>query len=182
MTDTIAGRVTAARGKVQEARGLLLKAYVAASPAQQHRIGQARKLLAEALAQLVMPVPVPLKPPPLVRKSPFPLPMIFTAQGTAPATQDWSPTGLAMKVKGAGFKTVAVEIGNVTRDYVKALQDTGLFVVIWNVVGAELRDRIAELQPNGVMPQIESDSQYDLAVKALTNIHDFTLPKALVTT
>lgn len=90
--------------------------------------------------------------------------------------------GLIQPCLKEGFRTVALQIGECTRQQVKWCQDAGLFVAVWNVVDANLGDALDELQPDGVMPQIEGDGQYDGAIAGLNAIRARDLPRAIVTT
>jgi len=115
----------------------------------------------------------------------FPTPIAYTADGTAP-TGFWgggSIGGLIAHCKAHGFKSVAVQVGQVTRQQVAWLQEAGLFVIVWEVLGSNLPQILDDLKPDGVHCQIEGPGQYDAALAAFSAIRGRSnIARGIVTT
>lgn len=112
--------------------------------------------------------------------SPFPLPMIFTAWGFT--TDVNYGTGLAKICKDNGIKSIAVELGYVSKGQVKELKDAGIYTIAWNVVDSQSGPALDDLGVDGFMPQIEGPGQYASCVAALEASVGVGKHKAIVTT
>ena len=115
--------------------------------------------------------------------SPFPLPLLFTSW-TFHSDGGSALGNIMHRVGLLRAKSVAVDLDVVelTRDHVAHLQSQGLFVVAWQDADASAAQKLANLKPNGWMPQIEGDGQRDALLLELSNGTGAALPKAVVTT
>ena len=118
--------------------------------------------------------------------SAFPLPIMYVAWGTSPS-YDWDglKTGNLRDLAVASkFKTVAVQLGQVTAGQIDILKAGGLKVAAWNVVGPTnskiAYDQLAGI--DGLIVQVEGFYQYQGALAALDEGIAAGQPKACVTT
>ncbi len=117
--------------------------------------------------------------------STFPMPLMMVAWATG-SGKEWEGGsiggGLIQPCQTFGFKSVALQVSQCTRQHVKWCQDAGLFVVGWDHPGRFTNEDYAARGFDGFMPQIESPDQLVGALRYLEQGVGADKPKAIITT
>jgi hypothetical protein len=117
--------------------------------------------------------------------APFPTPVMFVAGATNPqgSMAGGSIGGaLIQKCKAQGFKTVALQITQVTAQQVQWCKDAGLFTVGWEHPGRFTKEEFDALGFDGFCPQVESPDQLIGTLRYLRDGVGAGKPKAIITT
>jgi hypothetical protein len=90
--------------------------------------------------------------------------------------------GLIQPCKAQGFRTVALQISQSTKQHVDWCHDAGLFVVGWDHPGRFTNEDYATHGFDGFMPQVESPDQLVGALRYMREGVGADKPRAIITT
>lgn len=129
----------------------------------------------------------PGEPEPLIPPAPaasWKLPMAFVSDGFRRGVFG-DPDALAAKLRRAGMRSVALQIGEVSLQQGETFDRAGLYVLLWGI--GDAGDHRGTLEAfasivDGYILQIEDDPQYHAAVANLDARLGIDLPRAVVTT